>query len=48
MKTVKPHCKKSANPQMANLIFADTQANAKKPKEPFFSNARIIKYDQTN
>jgi hypothetical protein len=24
---------------MAHLVFADTQANAKKPKEPFFSTA---------
>ena len=25
---------------MAHLVFSDTQANAQKPKEPFFSNAR--------
>jgi len=23
---------------MAHLVFADTKANAKKPKEPFFAN----------
>ncbi len=25
---------------MAHLVFADTRANAKKPKELFFANAR--------
>jgi len=30
-----PHCEKP-DPQMAHLVFADTQANPKKPKEPFF------------
>jgi hypothetical protein len=25
---------------MAHLVFADTQANPKKPKEPFFSEPR--------
>jgi len=25
--------------QMAHLVFADTQPNAEKPKEPFFANA---------
>jgi hypothetical protein len=24
---------------MAHLVFSDTQANAQKPKEPFFANA---------
>jgi hypothetical protein len=24
---------------MAHLVFADIQANAEKPKEPFFANA---------
>jgi len=24
---------------MAHLVFADTQPNAEKPKEPFFANA---------
>ena len=32
-------CKKTADPQMAHLVFADTQPNAEKPKEPFFANA---------
>lgn len=26
--------------QIANLVFADTQANAEKPKELFFANAQ--------
>jgi len=26
--------------QIAHLVFADTQANAKKPKELFFANAQ--------
>lgn len=33
-------CKKTADQQMAHLVFADTQPNAEKPKEPFFANAR--------
>jgi hypothetical protein len=33
-------CKKTADPQMAHLVFADTQPNAEKPKEPFFATAR--------
>jgi hypothetical protein len=36
-------CKKTADPQMAHLVFADTQPNAEKPKEPFFANAPTIK-----
>jgi len=28
-------CKKTADPQKAHLVFADTQPNAEKPKEPF-------------
>jgi hypothetical protein len=28
---------------MAHLVFADTRANSKKPKEPFFANARTVK-----
>jgi len=32
-------CKKTADTQMAHLVFADTQPNAEKPKEPFFANA---------
>ncbi len=28
---------------MAHLVFAETRANAKKPKEPFFANARTDK-----
>ena len=36
-------CKKTADPQMAHLVFADTRANAEKPKEPFFANARTDK-----
>jgi len=27
---------KKATAQIAHLVFADTKANAKKPKEPFF------------
>ena len=34
-------CKKTADPQMAHLVFADTRANAEKPKEPFFANAPL-------
>ena len=30
-------CEKRANAQIAHLVFADTQANAEKPKELFFS-----------
>jgi hypothetical protein len=33
-------CKKRANAQIAHLVFADTQANAEKPKELFLANAR--------
>jgi hypothetical protein len=32
-------CKKPAA-QTAHLVFADTKANPKKPKELFFDNAR--------
>ena len=32
-------CKKTAHPQMAHLVFADTRANSKNPKSHFFSNA---------
>ena len=28
--------------QTAHLVFADTKANAEKPKELFFANARMI------
>jgi len=28
---------------MAHLVFADTKANAEKPKEPFFANASTEK-----
>ena len=38
--TVMPHCKKTADTQMAHLVFADTQSNTEKPKEPFFANAQ--------
>ena len=38
-KVVVRQCKKTADPQMAHLVFADTRANAEKPKEPFFANA---------
>jgi len=34
--TVMPHCKRQPTAQMAHLVFADTQPNAEKPKEPFF------------
>jgi hypothetical protein len=30
---------------MAHLVFPDTQANAKKPKESFFANALIGQLD---
>ncbi len=33
---VMPHCKRQPTAQMAHLVFADTQPNAEKPKEPFF------------
>jgi hypothetical protein len=39
LQTVIAQCKKPTA-QMAHLVFADTLANAQKPKEPFFSNAR--------
>ncbi len=32
--------KKEPTAQIAHLVFADTQANAEKPKELFFANAR--------
>jgi hypothetical protein len=31
--------KKEPTAQIAHLVFADTQANAEKPKELFFANA---------
>jgi hypothetical protein len=31
--------KRQPTAQMAHLVFADTQPNAEKPKEPFFANA---------
>jgi hypothetical protein len=31
--------KRQPTAQMAHLVFADTQSNAEKPKEPFFANA---------
>lgn len=31
---------KKPNAQIAHLVFADTQANAEKPKELFFANAK--------
>lgn len=31
---------KKPTAQIAHLVFADTQANAEKPKELFFANAR--------
>jgi hypothetical protein len=36
-------CEKRATAQIAHLVFAYTQANAKKPKELFFANALIIR-----
>ena len=35
-------CEKRATSQIAHLVFANTQANAEKPKELFFANAPII------
>jgi hypothetical protein len=32
---------KKPTAQIAHLVFADIQANAKKPKELFFANFRI-------
>jgi len=34
--------KKKSAAKTAHLVFADTKANAKKPKELFFANARMI------
>jgi hypothetical protein len=34
---------KKPTAQIAHLVFANTQANAKKPKELFFANARRTK-----
>jgi hypothetical protein len=36
------HTEKSQAAQTAHLVFADTKANAEKPKELFFNNARMI------
>ena len=33
-------CKKTATTQMAHLVFAETQPNAEKPKEPIFATHR--------
>jgi len=30
-------CNKTADPQMAHLVFANAQPNDEKPKEPFFA-----------
>jgi len=35
-------CEKNATTQIAHLVFADTQANPKKPKELFFANVLMI------
>lgn len=32
---------KKPTAQIAHLVFADKQANAEKPKELFFANARL-------
>ena len=32
---------------MAHLVFSDTRANTKKPKEPFLSNAPTESYKKT-
>jgi hypothetical protein len=34
------HTEKKPTAQTAHLVFADTKAHAKKPKELFFANAR--------
>ena len=34
-------CKKKATAQIAHLVFADTKANAKKPKELFYCQTHI-------
>jgi len=42
--TVVRQCKKTADPQMAHLVFADTRPKTQKPKEPFFlPTHRLIK-----
>jgi hypothetical protein len=40
--------KKKANAQIAHLVFADTQADAEKPKELFFSQRSTKKVDNLN
>ena len=35
-------CEKRAHAQIAHLVFADTQANAKKPNELFFNQRLTI------
>jgi len=32
--------RKKADPETVHLVFADTRANAEKPKDLFFANAR--------
>jgi len=34
-----PHCKKTADRTNGTFVFADTQPNTEKSKEPFFANA---------
>jgi len=36
-------CKKTADPQMAHLVFSEIRANAQKTKRAIFSNARTNK-----
>jgi len=40
-------CKKTADPQMAHLVFTYTHPKAEKPKEPFLSNAPTESYKKT-
>jgi len=39
LKTLCLIVKRQPTAQMAHLVFADSQPNAEKPKEPFFANA---------
>ena len=43
--TVVRQCKKTAHPQMAHLVFADTRANAQKTKRAIFCQRRDRRTD---
>ena len=38
-------CKKTAHPQMAHLVFADTRANAQKTKRAIFYQRSVKRTD---